>query len=189
MEIIFELEKISVDALIYPLIADLPRIIKLYPINNIPHSFKTKEYPIRINIYRGDNYSIGVKLIHIKRWATINDGNYSDAIIKAFNKIEKHYRSRSRDIIDPSNRKYPLYQLLENVFIADVFKTVIWKEYVLVFVKTYGTRLIIIRDDIIIYQSIDPRRKILVRDLLADMNAGRSGLLELPIERIKSAKR
>jgi hypothetical protein len=189
MEIVFELEKIPVDALIYPLIADLPRIIKLYPLNNIPHGFMTKEYSIKISrCIVGDNYSIGVRLLHFKRWEAVYNDDYSDALIRSLNDIERRYQSNMM-VTNSPNRKYPLYQLLENVYITLGVKTFDWKGYTLVFIKSNDIRFLILRNDEIIYRSIGTDMRTLVKELLADMDAGRTGLLELPIERIKSARK
>jgi hypothetical protein len=187
MEIVFGLEEISVDAFIYPLIADLPRIIKLYPIGTT-QDFKTKEYPMKIKIFCTGEFNIGVKLISITSYSVIINNDYSSGVIGCLGNIEKVYKLS----LTPSNslnRKYPLYQLLENVYVSNIIGTAGWKEYALVFVKTHNTRLIIIRDNIIIYQSIGTSKRVLIEELLADMNAGRTELLELPIERIKSARK
>jgi hypothetical protein len=185
---------LSQDSHIYPLL-DLPEEITLYQTDKTKYESRDLMLNITI-ILKDDFYCMAVNFLNI-----LNEpyerrhNNYDDCFMESLYELESSYRDNSGYLnIDSPHRFHPLYQLLGLYNINYYGTLIVWKDYTLLTAINSMNRnkiIIIIRDYKVIYQSEkDKNASEILTELMKELDSGSAlELLEIPIERIKSARK
>jgi hypothetical protein len=203
-DITFTIEDEFEDSLLKPLMKGLcgeitlrfdPENIKYYSVN---HPIDFKVYLSNINgvIYTDSSMDLMFIICGFTDEFSNSSNNFTictTVFKKCLLEIEKAYRT---SISDHEVRKYPIYQILENYFTSgnsddwfcDNEMKKPWKGFILDFENIYHKKVIIKRDEEILFtiSEIDG-----IATLMDEMKAGTADpiLYELPIERMKSARK